>query len=54
MVLWWFDPDAAKYDDPLLIQSKYGDILTPSVRFPDAGVNRFTVKKVTLAQKKAD
>jgi hypothetical protein len=32
------DPGAAKYDDPLLIQTKYGDILTLSARFPGGSV----------------
>jgi hypothetical protein len=34
------DPGASKYDDPLLIQTKYGDILTLSAHFPDASVSK--------------
>jgi hypothetical protein len=34
------DPGAAKYDDPLLIQTQYGDILTLSARFPDGSESK--------------
>jgi hypothetical protein len=34
------DPGAAKYDDPLLIQTQYGDILTLSASFPDDSVSK--------------
>jgi hypothetical protein len=34
------DPGAAEYDDPLFVQTKYGDILTLSARFPDGSVTK--------------
>jgi hypothetical protein len=35
LILQRIDPGAAEYDDPLLVETKYGDILTLSARFPD-------------------
>ena len=40
VILQRIDPGAAEYDDPLLVQTKYGDILTLSARFPDGSVSR--------------
>lgn len=40
VILQRIDPGAADYDDPLLVQTKYGDILTLSARFPDASVSK--------------
>ena len=40
MILQRIDPGAAKYDDPLLVQTKYGDILTLSAHFPDETVSK--------------
>jgi hypothetical protein len=40
VILQRMDPGAAKYDDPLLIQTKYGSIMTLSARFPDASVTK--------------
>lgn len=38
MILQRMDPGTAEYDDPLVVQTKYGDILTLSARFPDGNV----------------
>jgi hypothetical protein len=40
VILQRVDPGAAEYDDPLLVQTKYGDILTLSARFPDDSVSK--------------
>ena len=40
VVLQRIDPGAAEYDDPLLVQTKYGDILTLSARFPDGSLTK--------------
>jgi hypothetical protein len=40
VILQRIDPGTAEYDDPLLVQTKYGDILTLSARFPDASVTK--------------
>ena len=40
VILQRFDPGAAEYDDPLVVQTKYGDILTLSARFPDASASK--------------
>lgn len=40
VILQRIDPGAAKYDDPLLVQTKYGDILTLSASFPDGSVSK--------------
>ena len=34
-----------EYDDPLLVQTKYGDILTLSARFPDGSVSKIVGRK---------
>ena len=39
VILQRIDRGAAKYDDPLLIQTKYGDILTLSAHFPDGSAS---------------
>ena len=40
MILQRIDPGAAQYDDPLVVETKYGDILTLSARFPDGRVSK--------------
>jgi hypothetical protein len=40
VILQRMDPGAAKYDDPLLVQTKYGDVLTLSARYPDASASK--------------
>lgn len=40
LILQRIDPGAAEYDDPLLVQTKYGDILTLSARFPDGSLSK--------------
>jgi len=40
VILQRIDPGAAEYDDPLLVQTKYGDILTLSARFPGGSVSK--------------
>jgi hypothetical protein len=40
LILQRIDPGAAEYDDPVLVQTKYGDILTLSARFPDGSVSK--------------
>ena len=40
LILQRIDPGAAEYDDPQLVQTKYGDILTLSARFPDGSVSK--------------
>ena len=40
LMLQRFDPPAAEYDDPLLIQTKYGDILTLTARLPQGKVSK--------------
>ena len=40
LILQRIDPGAAQYDDPLLVETKYGDILTLSARFPDGSESK--------------
>lgn len=40
LILQRIDPGAAEYDDPLLVQTKYGDILTLSAQFPDGSASK--------------
>lgn len=40
LILQRIDPGAAVYDDPLLIQTKFGNVLTLSARFPDGAVTK--------------
>jgi hypothetical protein len=40
LMLQRIDAGAAEYDDPLLIQTKYGDILTLSAQFPDGSASK--------------
>jgi hypothetical protein len=39
VILQRIDPGAAKYDDPLLIQTKYGDSLTLTAHLPDGSAS---------------
>lgn len=39
VILQRIDPGAAEYDDPVVVQTKYGDILTVSARLPDGKVS---------------
>lgn len=34
------DPGEAEYDDPLLVETKYGDVLTLTARFPDGRASK--------------
>lgn len=40
VILQRIDPGMAEYDDPQLVQTKYGDILTLSARFPDGSASK--------------
>jgi hypothetical protein len=40
VILQRFDAGAAKYDDPLLVETKYGDILTLAASLPDGSVSK--------------
>lgn len=40
MILQRIDPGTAEYDDPLVVETKYGDILTLSARFPDGSASK--------------
>jgi hypothetical protein len=40
LILQRIDPGAAEYDDPLLVKTKYGDILTMSARLPDGSASK--------------
>ena len=40
LMLQRIDPGAAVYDDPLLIQTKYGNVVTLSANFPDGSVTK--------------
>ena len=40
VMLQQFDPGAAEYEQPLLLQTKYGDILTLSARLPGGGASK--------------
>jgi hypothetical protein len=39
LILERIDPGTAKYDDPVLVQTKYGDILTLSAHLPDGSAS---------------
>ena len=40
VILQRIDPGIVEYDDPQLVQTKYGDILTLSARFPDGSSSK--------------
>ncbi|MBI4290420.1 MAG: hypothetical protein HY661_02945 [Betaproteobacteria bacterium] len=40
VILQRIDPGEAEYDDPLLVETKFGDILTLAARFPDGSVTK--------------
>ncbi len=40
LLLQRIDPGAAEYDDPLVVQTKYGDILTLTARFADGRMSK--------------
>ena len=40
VILQRFDPGAANYEDPVLMQTKYGDILTLSALLPDGSASK--------------
>jgi len=40
VILQRFDPGAAEYEDPLVVQTRYGDLLAITARLPDGKANK--------------